>query len=222
LSPEPSPLWYLDRSAGEVTLILMSTVIVVGVIRTSLPTWSPLLVEGFHSNLALLTIAFAGLHILASILDPYARLGPVDALVPFVSAYRGTWLGFGVISGYLYAAVALSSWPARRLGRAGWQWLHRSIYVGWVAALIHSLGTGTDATNGVFLLLLVAAVTAVIATFLAFRVADARHQFPLRAAAAGITAVLIVVVLAIWAVNGPMQPGWARASGTPPDMLRSP
>ena len=105
----PSPLWFLDRSAGEVTLLLMSATLIVGIVRAAMPSASPFLVEGIHVNLALLTVAFAGLHVVAAILDPYAGLGPMDALVPFVSAYRGTWLGLGVVSAYLYAVGALSS-----------------------------------------------------------------------------------------------------------------
>ena len=101
----PSPLWFLDRSAGEVTLLLMSATLIVGIVRAAMPSASPFLVEGIHVNLALLTVAFAGLHVVAAILDPYAGLGPMDALVPFVSAYRGTWLGLGVVSAYLYAVA---------------------------------------------------------------------------------------------------------------------
>src|ERR1700732_1529429 len=147
MTPLPSPLWFVDRSAGEVTLILMSAVVILGIVRSGVPTAFPFLVEGAHINLALLAIAFAGLHIVAAVLDPFARLGPIDALVPFVSAYRGTWLGLGVISGYVYAVAALSSWPARRRGRTPWLWLHRTTYAAWVLAVVHSLGTGSDVRN---------------------------------------------------------------------------
>ena len=33
---------------------------------------------------------------------------------------------------------------------------------------------------------------------------------------------VVVVGVGVWAFNGPLQPGWARAAGTPPDLLRSP
>lgn len=221
MNSAPSPLWFLDRSAGEVTLVLMSTVVILGIVRAALPTVSPFLVEGAHINLALLTIAFGGLHILAALLDPFARLGPIDALVPFVSAYRGTWLGLGVVSGYLYTVVLLSSWPARRFGRVGWQWLHRCVYGAWAAALVHALGTGSDARNDVFLILNIAAVAAVLASFLGMRVVEGWPRLRFRRAAAGIAAALTVLAIAVWALNGPLQPGWARASGTSPDLLRS-
>jgi methionine sulfoxide reductase heme-binding subunit len=222
VSPTPNPLWFVDRSSGEVTLLLMTVVVIFGIVRAALPSVNPFLVEGAHINISLLTIAFAGLHILAALLDPFARLGPIDSLVPFVSAYRGTWLGLGIISGYLYAVAALSSWPARRFGRPVWQWLHRTTYAAWVLALVHSLGTGSDVRNNLFLLLNVAAVAVVLAVFLGIRVAEGWSRLPPLWAAVALVAVVTVLALAIWAANGPLQEGWARSAGTPPDLLRSP
>ncbi len=218
----PSPLWFLDRSAGEVTLLLMSATLIVGIVRAAMPSASPFLVEGIHVNLALLTVAFAGLHVVAAILDPYAGLGPMDALVPFVSAYRGTRLGLGVVSAYLYAVGALSSWPARRFPRTTWVWVHRTMYAAWVIALVHSLATGSDARNEVFLLLNVAAVAAVLVAFLAFRVAEGWRRLPPLWAALAVVAVITVIGVGVWAAAGPLQPGWARSSGTPPGLLQSP
>jgi methionine sulfoxide reductase heme-binding subunit len=222
VSSTPNPLWFVDRSSGEVTLLLMTAVVIFGIVRAALPSANPVLTEGAHINIALLTIAFAGLHILAALLDPFARLGPIDSLVPFVSAYRGTWLGLGIISGYLYAIAVLSSWPARRLGRPVWLWLHRTTYAAWLLALIHSLGTGSDVRNTVFLLLNVVAVAVVLAVFLGIRVAEGWSRLPPLWAAVAVAAVVTVLVIAVWAANGPLQEGWARSAGTPPDLLRSP
>ena len=199
----------------------MSAVAILGIVRSALPKASPFLVEGLHTNVALVTIGFGGLHILASILDPYARLGPVDALVPFVSAYRGTWLGLGVVSGYVYVFSIGISWPVRRLPRTWWRWLHRALYAGWALALIHSLGTGSDARNEVFLFLNIVAVAAVLVAFITIRVSEGWTSSPaLWGACAGL-ALLVVFGIAVWALNGPLQPGWARAAGTPPDLLHS-
>lgn len=200
----------------------MTVVLIFGIVRAALPSTNPVLTEGAHINIALLTVAFAGLHILAALLDPFARLGPIDSLVPFVSAYRGTWLGLGVISGYLYIAAVLLSWPARRLSRPVWLWLHRANYAAWLLALVHSLGTGSDARNRVFFLLNVAAVGIALAVFLGVRVAEAWNRLPPLWAAVAVVAVATVLVLAIWASHGPLQEGWARSAGTPPDLLRSP
>jgi sulfoxide reductase heme-binding subunit YedZ len=169
----------------------------------------------------LLAIAFAALHIVAAVADPYAQMRVTDALVPFAAAYRTTWLAFGVVSGYLFAAVFVTSWPVRRLGRRAWQWLHRVAYAGWVVAVVHSLGTGSDARNPLFLALTMAAVVGVLVTFLGVRLAEQRNHRPL-SAVVGVVAILTIVVIAVWAANGPLRPGWARSSGTPPGLLHSP
>jgi sulfoxide reductase heme-binding subunit YedZ len=197
----------------------MSAVAVLGILRSAMPKVNPFLVEGLHINAALLTIAFGGLHILASILDPYARLGPLDALVPFVSAYRGTWLGLGVISGYVYGFAIVTSWPMRRLPRPLWLWLHRTMYAAWVLALMHALATGSDTRNELFLFLNILAVAGVLAAFIGLRVTEGWPASPaLWGAVAGL-ALLVILGVGVWAVDGPLQPGWARASGTPPDLL---
>ncbi|MGA7911936.1 MAG: ferric reductase [Candidatus Dormiibacterota bacterium] len=218
----PNPLWFLDRSAGEVTLLLLTAVLILGIVRAALPAAFPFVVEGAHINIALLTIVFGGLHVLAAILDPFAHLGPIDAVVPFASSYRGTWLGLGVISAYLYGSAILTSWPARRLPRSSWVWLHRLMYGAWVLAVLHSLGTGSDARNKLFLLLNLAAVACALVVFLAVRVAEGWALFPRWWAVLALAAILVVLGVGIWAAHGPLQPGWARSSGTPSNLLRSP
>jgi sulfoxide reductase heme-binding subunit YedZ len=215
-------LWFIDRSAGEVTLLLLTVVLILGIVRAALPAAYPFLVEGAHINVALMAALFGGLHVLAAVLDPFARLGPVDVFVPFASAYRGTWLGLGVISAYLYATAILTSWPLRRLPRASWVWLHRALYGGWALALVHSLGTGSDARNELFLLLNVAAVVGALVAFLVVRVAGGWASYPRLWGALALIGVLVTLVIGVWAANGPLQPGWARSSGTPTNLLRTP
>ncbi len=200
----------------------MSVIMILGITRAALPAAYPFLIEGAHINIALLTISFGGLHIVAAILDPFANLGPLDAIAPFVSTYRGTWLGLGVISGYLYGVALVTSWPVRRLRRPVWVWLHRTMYVAWALAVLHSLGAGSDARNELFLLLNVVAVAGVLVAFLGFRVAEGWSKLPPLWGALALVAVLAGLGLAVWAANGPLQPGWARSSGTPPGLLHSP
>ncbi len=154
--------WLVDRSTGEVTLVLLSLAVVLGILRATMPAISPRLFADLHVNVALVTIAFGGTHIVSTILGEHPGLGPVDALVPFVASYRGSWVGLGVISGYLYLAVTLTSWPLRRLPRRGWLWLHSSIYIAWALSLVHALGAGSDSTSPIYVLLDVLAGGAVI------------------------------------------------------------
>ena len=143
--------WALDRATGESTFILLSATICIGLVR-----------GGPHSDLALVAIAFGAVHVVSTILGEHTSLGPLDAVVPFVAQYRGTWVGFGVLSAYLYVAVTLTSWPLRRLPRRGWLWLHSSVYIAWAFALVHALGAGTDAHEPVYGLLDAAGALAVM------------------------------------------------------------
>ena len=70
---------------------------------------------------------------------------------------------------------------------------------------MHSLGAGSDARNPVFLVLALGAVVGVLVTFLGVRVAEERdHRF--LSALAGLVAILTLVTITVWAVNGPMRP----------------
>ncbi len=215
----PSPLWYVDRSAGEVSLLLLSAVVVVGVLRAAMPAARPLLVEGLHIRLTAVTCVFGVVHAAAAVIDPFAHLGPLDALVPFASAYRPLWLGLGVASGYLFAAAVLSSWPVRRLPRRVWSAVHRLMYLGWLCALVHALGTGSDSANRLFDLLDLTAVCGVLAAFLAYRVAEGINRKPALWGSLAAVAVLATLSILLWAEQGPMQPGWAKVSGTPAGFL---
>ena len=218
----PNPLWFVDRSSGEVTLLLLTAVVVLGIARTALPRIHPQVIDGVHTRLALLVLPFGATHLVAAIVDPFARLGIQDALIPFISAYRPLWLGLGVASAYLYAAVVVTSWPARRLRRSVWLWIHRSMYLAWGVALVHSLGTGSDARNAVFLLLDLVAFVGLLLSFYAWRVAGGMASHPRTWTVLATLALVVALGVGVWAVTGPLQPGWAATSGTPPDLLHSP
>src|SRR5436853_3434987 len=107
-----SILWYTTRGAGAITLILLSCVVVLGILstlRVQSPSWPRFLTTGLHRNLALMTLAFLALHIVTAVVDPFTNLGWAAALIPFSSAYRTLWLGLGVISFELLAAIVLTS-----------------------------------------------------------------------------------------------------------------
>lgn len=203
------------------TLLLLSAVIVLGVVRSALPKWRPLLVGGVHRNLALVALAFAAAHVVSAVLDPYAHLKIVDALVPFVSAYRPIWLGLGVVSAFLISFVMATSWPVRRFSNLTWQWLHRMVYIAWVAAVLHAIGTGSDTRNPAYLVLDVTAVISVAVTFVGLRAVEGWRGRPLASAAAAAVTVVTVVLISVWLFTGPLQPGWARQAG-PPDLLAHP
>jgi len=142
-----SVLWYTTRGAGAVTLILLSAVVVLGILstlRVQSESWPRFLTTGLHRNLALMTLVFLALHIVTAVIDPYTNLGWAAAFIPFSSYYRTVWLGLGVISFELLAAIVLTSLVRETLGHRAWRLVHWLTYAAWPVGVLHGIGTGTD------------------------------------------------------------------------------
>ena len=116
----PSALWYLTRGTGAVALVLLTMSVALGVanVRRVHTERVPRFVgDAVHRSVSLLALAFLAVHILALVLDPFAPIRLIDAVVPFVSAYRPVWLGLGAIASDLLIAVAFTSVLRRAAGR---------------------------------------------------------------------------------------------------------
>ncbi|TMF37775.1 MAG: ferric reductase [Chloroflexi bacterium] len=142
-----SLLWYTTRGAGAVSMILLSTVVILGILSTQRlqsPGWPRFLTTGLHRNLALMTLVFLVLHIVTAVVDPFTNLGWAAALIPFSSYYRTLWLGLGVISFELLLAIVFTSLLRGYLGHRVWRAIHWLTYAAWPVGVLHGLGTGTD------------------------------------------------------------------------------
>ncbi|MCA1690310.1 MAG: ferric reductase-like transmembrane domain-containing protein, partial [Actinobacteria bacterium] len=166
----PSALWYLARGSGVVALLLLSASVIVGILnvrRTRAGGGAPrFLLDGLHRTVSLLVIVVLVIHILGSVLDSFAQIGLVGAVVPFTSTYRPIWLGLGTLAFELLVAVAVSSVLRRRLGYRAWRAVHWLAYASWPIALVHGFGTGTDGRSGWMLVLSAGCVAAVVAAVL--------------------------------------------------------
>jgi methionine sulfoxide reductase heme-binding subunit len=216
-----SAYWYLTRSTGAVALLLLTIAIAIGVVdvrRWSTPRWPRFVVDSLHRNVSLLAMAFLALHILTSVLDSFAPISLLDALVPFVGAYRPLWLGLGTVAFDLLIAVTLTSMLRRRFGYASWRAVHWLTYASWPIALLHGLGTGSDAAS-TWLLALSAFCAAVVLAAVLVRAADGRPEHLARRAAALGGAGVFALFLLVWLPAGPLGSEWARRSGTPRSLL---
>ena len=178
-----SVLWYTTRGAGVVTLILLTTVVVLGVLsalRVQSDSWPRFLTTGLHRNLALMTLVFLALHIVTAVVDPFTNLGWAAALIPFSSNYRTFWLGLGVISFELLFAIVVTSLVRGTLGHGGWRLIHWLTYAAWPIAVVHGLGTGTD-TWSAWMLAITAGCVAAVGMAVALRI-NAGSTDPLAAA----------------------------------------
>ena len=217
----PSAYWYLTRGTGTVALILLTLAVALGVanvrrIRTEhVPRF---VLDSVHRNVALLGITFLVLHIVTSMLDGYAPIRLIDVVVPFGSAYRPLWLGFGAVAFDLLLAVTITSLLRRRFGYRRWRAVHWAAYASWPFALLHGLGTGSDTKMGWMLVIVAGCLIVVIVAVVARAIAGWPHNPGPRVAALSASAIVPLGLL-VWLPSGPLAAGWARRAGTPASLL---
>jgi predicted ferric reductase len=114
-----------------------------------------------HRNVALLATIFLGLHVGSLMLDSYARLSPVDVVVPFLGSYRPFWQGLGTVALVLVLAVVITALLRHRIGPRAFKAVHWLAYGMWPIALAHAIGNGTNGTGKLFLVAAAASVAAV-------------------------------------------------------------
>ena len=179
-------LWYASRATGVVTLLLVTAVLLLGILvnrQGRLPGLPSFAVTGLHRNVSLLAVAFLAIHVITAIADPYVAIGVAAAVLPFASAYKPFWLGLGAISLDLIAALILTSLARGRMSRRAWRGIHWLAYAAWPLAVVHSLGSSSDARSGLVLGVLAGCVLAVTAA-LAWRLSRAGREIPRAARAA--------------------------------------
>jgi hypothetical protein len=222
LAAAPSPLWYVTRASGTVTLVLLTGSVSLGVATfrgTQLPRIPRFVVAVLHRNLTLLAVVFLAVHIVTTIADAYTSIGLRDAFVPFVSNYRPVWLGLGALACDLLLALVVTSLLREHIGYRAWRATHWLAYLSWPLALVHGLGTGSDARFGWMAALSFGCVVAVVASA-GWRVASGTAP-ALRRAALGTTVAGLALAVGFWYRSGPAQHGWAARAGTPTVALAS-
>ncbi|HEV3352438.1 MAG TPA: ferric reductase-like transmembrane domain-containing protein [Acidimicrobiales bacterium] len=216
-------LWYLTRGTGVVTLLLLTTAVVLGIVtsvRWSSPRWPRFVLEWLHRNISLVVLVFLAVHVATAVLDAFAPLRWLDAVVPFSSGYRPLWVGFGAVAFDLLVAVAVTSLLRVRIGYQTWRAVHWASYACWPLAVLHGSGTGSDTTQR-WMLVIDAVAVALVAAAVFWR---ASVGWPSHAGArltAFASAIVVPIALAAWLVVGPLHPGWARTAGTPAQLLGS-
>jgi methionine sulfoxide reductase heme-binding subunit len=217
----PSAYWYLSRGTGAVALLLLTVSVVLGIVdqrRWRTPRWPRFVLDAMHRNVSLLVLAVLGVHILTAALDSFAPIRLTDAVVPFISTYRPLWVGLGALAFDLLLAIALTSMLRQRLGHRAWRLVHWLAYGSWPVAVLHGLGTGSDAKQGWMLALTITCVIAVLlATWIRVIAGSAQATTPRTAALAAL--IVWPLALVAWLPNGPLGSGWARKAGTPASLL---
>jgi predicted ferric reductase len=218
----PSIYWYLTRASGAVSLVLLTASVVIGIAaigRLRAPGVPRFLVDGMHRTVSLLSLVFLVIHILTSVLDSFAPISLIDAVIPFVGAYRPLWLGLGAVAFDLLLAVAITSLVRRHLGHSTWRGVHWLAYACWPVAVLHGFGTGSDVHQTWMILIDVACIVAVLGGVVARVAIGWPENARLRLGMLGVAGAF-ALGLVIWLPSGPLGKGWARRAGTPNTLLR--
>lgn len=164
-------LWALGRGTGAVALILFTVSVSLGIIARSgrpLPRIGRFGAAQVHGTAALTATGLIIVHVASLTVDPYAQLHLVDSVVPFLGSYRPVWLGLGTLAVDLLAVITAVSLLRHRVGPRVFHAVHLSTYVMWPLAMLHAVGTGTDA-GAAWLNVVAVASTACVAAATAWR-----------------------------------------------------
>lgn len=159
-------LWDLSRATGLVATCVFAASIVLGILSRSgrsVPGLGRLGVSQLHRTLALTGVGLIAIHVTTLLFDPYAELKLLDVIVPFDGTYRPFWLGLGTLAVDLLAVVVVVALLRHRLGPRVFRVTHWAVYALFPIAVIHGLGTGTDAGTTWSQAIVATAVLAVLA-----------------------------------------------------------
>ena len=141
-------LWALGRGTGVVALVAFTVSVVLGILSRSGRSFAGLGrfgVNELHRTAALTGVSLVAVHVVSLFLDPFAQLRLTDVVFPFLGSYRPFWLGLGTLALDLLGVVTVVSLLRNVVGPRVFRAVHWLTYALWPVALLHSLGTGSDA-----------------------------------------------------------------------------
>ena len=141
-------IWLAARATGLVAYGLLTVLVAFGLILShpvNQSTWKlSRRLFPWHENLFAFVVAFTVVHVVSLVLDPYAGVGILGALVPGLSSYRSWPVALGTLGLYALLITALTARYTRLLPAGGWLKLHRLSLVVWALGWAHGILAGTD------------------------------------------------------------------------------
>ncbi len=140
--------WIIARATALAALILLAVLVAVGILmshpvnRTVWRQTKQMLV--WHRYLTVFVVALVALHVAAIVLDLYAHVSLVGALVPGYAAYRTPAVALGTLSLYAMLLTALTASHAEKLPPKVWLYVHRGAILVFALAWTHGLLAGSD------------------------------------------------------------------------------
>lgn len=158
-------IWYLARSAGMTSYLLLWLSVMTGLgLTTRLLGFigDAGIVMQLHRLATDLAISATAIHLLAVALDPTVEIGMLGSLIPFMSDVRQPWTDVGILTAYGLVCVSLSFAARRWIGKDRWHALHYLTFALWATTLAHAIGGGTDSDTLWAALIYVASATTVV------------------------------------------------------------
>lgn len=146
----PQLWWYVSRASGIVAWALLSLSVCWGlfvstkaVAKATAAAW----VLDLHRFLGGLAVLATGVHLAGLVADSYVHFGWRELLVPYAATWKPAPVALGIVALYLLVAVEVTSLAMKRLPRRWWKHVHRASFVLWLSASAHTIQAGTDHTN---------------------------------------------------------------------------
>lgn len=141
-------IWLATRAAGFTTLVMLSIQISLGLILshpTNKSTWKlSKLLFPWHENAWVFVLAFLGAHIVTTVLDEWADVGLLGALIPGASAYRTPAMALGTLALWALLFTGLTARYTKLLPAGLWLRIHQISHVIFPIAWLHGVLAGTD------------------------------------------------------------------------------
>ncbi|MGH3767997.1 MAG: 2Fe-2S iron-sulfur cluster-binding protein [Pseudonocardiaceae bacterium] len=149
IADDPTLWWYVARASGLLAWVLLSVSVMGGLLMSTQLTrgrsrqWT----QGLHEFLGTLAVVFTVIHLAAVLATTDLGIGVPQLLIPFSRPDNPVAQGFGVLAGYLLAAVMLTSWARAVLRWRWWRRVHLLVFPLWGLAGGHAVLAGSDTTQ---------------------------------------------------------------------------
>ncbi len=148
----PNPLeygwWLASRSSGVVAFAAVAISVIIGLMMANgLPKrpGAKKQLVAIHESTALAGLVAIAVHGLTLLGDSYLHPTLSQIAIPFTIDYRPFYTGLGIIAGWAAMFLGLSFYARKMIGNKRWRTIHRATIVVWALAVVHTLGSGTDA-----------------------------------------------------------------------------
>jgi len=141
-------IWLVARAGGVVTFLLLTFQVSLGLVLshpTNKSTWKlSKRIFPWHDHIWVFVLAFLLVHVISIVLDPYAKVSPLGALIPGLSEYRSVPVAIGTLALYAFLVTAITARYTKLLPAGIWLKIHRLALLVWVLAWLHGVLAGTD------------------------------------------------------------------------------